>query len=170
MCALRRFTFHAIQRFAECALVIKQKTHHDGRKHQCFTPQMESMLTEAERSCATLSMAFFLEKCCVIARTTPSQTAPKQTNNQPSSNTADMQQSINVHLCSPLHLNPSTETAWHTHRTIRIDVFRRQTTHGHTRTHTQTNKGMVGREVGRDRTEIIGKSNMNMYLFFSKNA
>ena len=64
MCALRSHTFHAIQRFAERSLVVKQKTHHDGRKHQCFTPHMESMLTEAECHCAKLSMAIFLAKCC----------------------------------------------------------------------------------------------------------
>ena len=38
--------------------------HHDGRKHQCFTPQTESMLTEAECYCGKLSMAVFLAKCC----------------------------------------------------------------------------------------------------------
>ena len=89
--------FHAIQRFAERVLVVKQKTHHDGRKHQCSTPQMESMLTEAECSCAKLSMASFPAKCCGNSQNNFLADCAK-TNKQQSSNTADMQQLINVHL------------------------------------------------------------------------
>ena len=148
MCALRSHNFHAIRGFAERVLLSSnRKTHHDGRKHQCFTPHMESMLTEAECYCAKLPMAIFLEKCCENCQSNSLADCSK-TNKQQSSNTADMQQSINVRLCTPRHLNSSTETAWYTHPT-RIDVFRRQTTHGHTRTNTQTNREwLVGRLVG----------------------
>ena len=152
MCELRSHIFHAIQRFAERALVVKQKTHHDGRKHQCFTPHMESMLTEAECYCAKLSMAIFLAKCCDNCQNN-SLAGCAKTNKQQSSNTADMQQSIIVHLCTPRHPNPSTGTAWHTHRTTRIDVFRRQTTHGHTRTNRRkpTGNGWSGGWSGQNR-------------------
>ena len=46
------------------ARLVKLKTHHDRRRHQCFIPQMESMLTEAESYVQHLSMAIFLAKCC----------------------------------------------------------------------------------------------------------
>ena len=131
--------------FAERALAVKQKTHHDGRKHQCFTPHMESMLTEAECCCAKLSLAIFLAKCCDNCQNN-SLADCAQTNKQQSANTADMQQSTNVHLCTPRHPNPSTGTAWRTHRTTRIDVLRRQTPHKNK--HTQTNREwLVGRLV-----------------------
>ena len=94
----------------------------------------------------------------MTVRTTPS---------QHSSNTADMQQSINLHLWTPRHPNLSTETAWHTHRTTRIDVLRRQTTHGHTRTNTRkpTGHGWSGGWSGQNRNywKIL-----HVYVFFQK--
>ena len=78
-----------------------------------------------------------------------------------------MQQSINLHLWTPRHPNPSTETAWHTHRTTRIDVLRRQTTHGHTRTNTRkpTGHGWSGGWSGQNRNywKIL-----HVYVFFQK--
>ena len=93
------------------------------------------MLTEAECYCAKLSRAIFSQHAVITVRT------------------ADMQQSINVHLCTPRHPNPSMGTAWHTHRTTRIDVLQRQTTHGHTRTNTRkpTGNGWPGGWSGQNR-------------------
>ena len=166
VCALRSDTFHAFQGITheqQRALEVKLKTHHHRRRHQCFIPQMESMLTEAESYVQHLSMAIFLSKILVISvGTAHSQIAPT-TNKPQSSNTADMQQSTNVHLCSPRHPNPSRGTAWHTHRTIHIDVLRHQTTNCHTRENTRkpTENGESG--GGRwGRTEIIGT---NLYVF-----
>ena len=164
MCALRSHTFHAIQRFAGRALVVKQKTLHDGRKHQYFTPQMESMLIEGECYCAKLSMAIFSAKCCDNCQNNSLADCAK-TNKQQSSNTADMQQSINVHLCTPRHPNPSTRTAWHTHRTTRINVLRRQTTHGRTRTNTR--KPTVN---GRSGQNINYWTILHVYVFSRKSA
>ena len=119
------------------ALLVKLKTHHDRRRHQCFIPQMESMLTEAESYVQHLSMAIFQAKSDVITvRTTPLADCAR-TNKQQSSNTTDMQQSINVRLCTPRHPNPSTGTAWQTHRTRHIDVLRHHTTNCHTRENTR---------------------------------
>ena len=76
----------------------QSETHRDSRKRQCFTPQMESMLTEAESYCPTsVDGHFSLAKILVITvRTAHSQIAP--TANKPQCyNTADMQQSTNVH-------------------------------------------------------------------------
>ena len=156
----------AILSFAERALVVKQKTHHDGRKHQCFTPQLESMLTEAECYCAELSMAIFVARCCDNCQNKSLADCAK-TNKQQSSNTADRQQSINVHLCTPRHPNLSTGIVWHSPRTTRIDVLRRQTTHGHTRTSTRkpTGNGWSGGWSGQ--TEITRKSHM-FYVFSEK--
>ena len=53
--------------WSEGALVVKLKTHHD-RRHQCFIPQMESMLTEAESYVQHLSMAIFLQNTGDICR------------------------------------------------------------------------------------------------------
>ena len=67
VCALRSDAFHAFQGITQeqqRALLVKLKTHHDRRRHQCFIPQMESMLTEAESYVQHLSMAIFLAKCC----------------------------------------------------------------------------------------------------------
>ena len=97
MCALRSQTFHAIHRFADRALVVKQQTHHDGRKHQCFTPHVESLKTEAKCYCAKLWMAIFQAECCDHCQHKSLADCAK-TNKQQSSNTADTQQSVNVHF------------------------------------------------------------------------
>ena len=63
MCALRSDAFHAFQGITheqQRALLVKLKTHHDRRRHQCFIPQMES---DAESYVQHLSMVFFLAKC-----------------------------------------------------------------------------------------------------------
>ena len=119
------------------ALLVKLKTHHDRWRHQCFIPQMESMLTEAESYVQHLSIAIF---SVITVRTTLLADCAR-TNKQQSSNTVDMQQSINVHSCTPRHPNPSTGTAWHTHRTRHIDVLRHRTTNCHTRENTRKPTG-----------------------------
>ena len=139
MCALRSHAFHASQGITDehqRALVVKLKTNHDRRRHQCFIPQTESMLTEAESYVQQLSMAIFLANNMITVRTTLLADCAR-TNKQQSSNTADMQQSTNVHSCTPRHPNPSTGTAWHTHRTRHIDVLRHHTTNCHTRRNTR---------------------------------
>ena len=126
VCALRSRTFHAIQRFEERALVVKQKIHHDGRKHQCFTPQMESMLAEAECCCAKLSMTNFLAKCrdntCICAHH-GIQILPRG------------QRGIRIEQ----HASTSFDDKRHT--------ATQEQTHA-------SQQGMFGREVCRDRTEI----------------
>ena len=87
------------KRFAERARVVKQKTHHDGRKHQCFTPRMESMLTEAEYYCEKLSMAIVLAKCCDNCPNYPPADCTKQKNN----NLTTLQTCSNRSTCIYVH-------------------------------------------------------------------
>ena len=110
-------------------------------KHQCFTPQMESMLTEAECYCAKLSMAIFQAKCChITVRTTPSQSAPKHTRN----NLPTLQTCSNRSTC--IYVHHGIQILPRGQRGIRIEqhastVLRRQTAHGHTRTITRKPTG-----------------------------
>ena len=122
--------------------------------------QMESMSTEAECYCAKLSITIFLAKCCGKCQNNFLADCAK-TNKQQSSNTADMQQSINVHLCTPRHPNPSTGTAWHTYLN---NTHRRPSTTNDTRPHKNTHASQQGM-VGRDRTKILGNS-----TFYRKGA
>ena len=63
MCALRSHAFHAIERFAERALVVKQKTHHDGKEAPMLHTTHGVSVDGSGIFCAKLSMAIFLAKC-----------------------------------------------------------------------------------------------------------
>ena len=149
MCAPRSHAFHATQRFAERALVVKQKTHHDGRKHQCVTPHMESMLTEAQCYCAKLSMAIFLAKCCDNCQNNSLADCAK-TNKQRSSDTADMQQSINVHYTTASKSFHRDSVAYASNNTHRRPSTTNDT-RPHKNKHTQAKREwLVGRLVGKE--------------------
>ena len=98
---------------------------------------MESILTEAESYVQHLSLAFFLSKILVtIVRTAHSQITPK-TNKPQSSNTADMQQSTNVHDAHHgIQLRPQEQRGIRTEQR-HIDVLRHQTTICHPRENTR---------------------------------
>ena len=105
---------------------------------------LESMLTEAECHCAKNCRQPCSQRNAVITvRRTPSQTAPKQTCSN---------RSTCIHVHHGIQTLPRG-TAWHAHRTTRIDVLRRQTTHGHTRTNTRkpTRNGWSGGWSGQNR-------------------
>ena len=139
MSALRSHTFHAIQRFAERALVVEQKTHHDGRKHQCFTPQKESMLTEAKCYCAKTVDGHFL------VRTTPLQIEPQKKKPEPS-NTADILQSTNgIHVHHGIHILPQGQRGTRTEPdTSTCFDSKRQTATQEKKTRKPTGNGWLG--------------------------
>ena len=110
------------------------------------------MLTEAECFCAKLSMAIFLAKCV--------DSCQKQTSN----NLPTLQTCSNPSTCICVH--HGIQILPRGQRGIRIDQHATTSFDDkrHTATQEQTHasqQGMVDPEVGRDRTEIIGKS----YIF-----
>ena len=117
---------------------------------------MESILTEAESYVQHLSMAIFLCKILVIiVKSAHSQIATKR-NKPQSSNTADMQQSTNVHDAHHgIQLLPQKQ---HRRASAPNDNLPPK------RKHTQTNGEWSG--VRRGRTENIGKS--YNFFFFKK--
>ena len=131
-------------------------------------PQMESMLTETESYCSKpVDCHCPWKKLVITVGTAHSQIAPK-TNKPQSSNTADMQQSINVHDAHHgIQLLPQEQRGIRTEQR-HIDVLRHQTTKCHTRENTRKPTGNGESGVRRGRTENIGKSYMFLLFFFKK--
>ena len=170
MCALRSDAFHAFQGITheqQGALVVKQKTRHDERRHQCCTPLIESMLTEAESYVQHLSMAISLAKCCENCQ-----------NNSPHRLRQNKQTTIFQHcrhaaIDQRAFMYTTASTSFHrdsvsyapnnTHRRPSTTNDTRPRKNKHTHTHKPTGNGWSGR------TEIIGTI-LYVCAFFRKKS
>ena len=145
----------------------QSETHRDSRKRQCFTPQMESMLTEAESYCPTSVDGHFSQaKILVITvRTAHSQIAP--TANKPQCyNTADMQQSTNVHdVYHGFKIQAQGQRGIRTEQDTSTCFGTKRQTATQEKTHANQ-RGMVSREVvGQNRNYW---NNPTFFAFFQK--